>query len=94
MPFAKLRSLKYLSLRNEFKMKAFAELAGASPDIECDRLKPVSDILSYFTCKKCGRNRMVLLTGSGKPMLCVDCEADRITKHVYAYNEVAEQCRR
>lgn len=93
MPLAKLGSLKYLSLSNKFKMEEFAKLAGARPDIECDRLKPVSDVLSYFTCKKCGGNKMVLLTGKGKPILCVDCDADTIARHIDAFNEIADQCR-
>jgi hypothetical protein len=93
MPLAKLGSLKYLSLSNKFKMEEFAKLAGARPDIDCDRLKPVSDILSYFTCKKCGGNKMVLLTGKGKPILCVDCDATRIARHIDAFNEIADQYR-
>lgn len=93
MPLAKLSSLKYLYLSNKFKMEEFAKLAGARPDIKCDRLKPVSDILSYFTCKKCSRNKMVLLTGKGKQLLCIDCDADRIARHVKTFNEIAEKYR-
>ena len=90
MPLVKLGSLKYLFLSNNFKMEEYAKLAGARPDIECDRLRPISDVLTNFTCKKCNDKRMVMLIGKGKPFLCVDCDAGRIAKHVDAFNQIAE----
>jgi hypothetical protein len=93
MPLAKLGALKYLFLSNKFKMEEFAKLSGARPDVECDRLQPISEVLSYLKCKKCCKNRMVLLTGKGKSLLCVDCDDDRIARHVDAFNEIAYEFR-
>jgi len=93
MPLAKMRSLKYLLISNKYKMEEIARLAGARPDIECERFKPMTDVLGYFICKKCGKNRMVLLTGKGKPILCLDCDAERIARHVNAFNEIVNLSR-
>jgi len=93
MPLVMLGSLRYLFLSNNFKMEEYAKLAGARPDIECDRLRPISDVLTNFTCKKCEQNRMVMLIGKGKPFLCIDCDEARIAKHVDAFIEIAENNR-
>ena len=88
-PLAKMRSLKHLILSNKYKMEEVARLAGARPDIDCTLFNPVSEVLGYFTCKKCGKNQMILPTGKGMPLLCTICDAERINKHINAFNKTA-----
>lgn len=94
MPLAKLRSLKYLFISSKYKMEEIASLAGARPDIECDRFEPISEVYDFFACKKCGEKKMVLPTGKGQPWMCVDCDSEKIQKHIDKFNKIVNEYRR
>ncbi|MDX5299290.1 MAG: hypothetical protein LPK85_10120 [Gammaproteobacteria bacterium] len=93
LPLAKLRALKYLFLSNRYELDAFARLAGARPDLECDLLAPASEPTAMFACKKCGAKQMVMLTGKGEPWACLDCDARRIQRNAERFNEIAASYR-
>jgi len=90
LPLAKLNKLKYLFISNKYKMEEIAKLAGIRPDVDCDIFEPFLKY-DFFSCKKCGKNRMVLLTGKGKPWLCLDCDKNRIKKHIKQFNAIANE---
>lgn len=85
-PLAQLPRLKHLLVGNAFKWEEFAWLAGARPDLECDRFDPVGEPANWMTCKQCKQHSMVSLTGKGQPWLCRDCDAARIERFVTQYN--------
>ncbi len=89
-PISKLSNLKYLLLSNRFAMDEVAKLSGLMPHVDCSLFAPISDPINGLACKKCNRMRLVMLTGKGKPFLCLDCDAARIEKHVNAFNRIAE----
>ena len=91
LPLARLRKLKYLFLSNKYEMEDVAALAGARPDVECDLFEPVSYVYDFLACKKCGRRKMVLPTGKGKPWMCQLCDSKKIEKHVKQFHDKANE---
>ena len=87
-PLARLRRLKYLELSNKYPMEELAALAGMRPDIQCDLFRPVFSTLEFMTCKKCGAHNLVMLTGKGKPCLCPSCDAERLKRHIDAFETI------
>lgn len=90
LPLAELKNLKFLIVSNKYKMEEIAKLAGIRPDVDCDLFEPFLKY-DFFTCKKCAKNTVVLLTGKGKPWLCLDCDIKRIEKHVKQFNTVSSE---
>jgi hypothetical protein len=91
LPLAKLKKLKYLFICNSHKMEDVAALAGARPDVECSLFDSLSGAHDYITCKKCGKNTMVMPTGKGKRWMCLECDAKKIEKHKKQFINIASE---
>lgn len=88
---AELPTLRHLHLCNRFAMEQLAALAGKRPDLDCPRLQPHSDPVEWTLCRYCGQPRMVMLTGKGKPWLCLDCDSQRLHQHCQQFAKLAQQ---
>lgn len=92
-PLADLPALQYLDLSNQFAMEEVARLAGRRPDLASTSFDPVTGPTTAFACRKCRQHAVYQLTGKGKPWLCNLCDADRIEKHVAAFNAIVQSQR-
>ncbi len=89
-PLAALPNLKYLGLANTFPTEEFARLAGRRPDIACDRFVASWGPMDWTSCKRCKRKTMHMLIGKGKPMLCADCDAERLARHTAEFAAIVQ----
>ena len=88
---AALTSLKSLGLGGRLPYEEYAWLSAKLPNTECTWFQPYLDLSDsgHSSCKSCGANSMVMVTGKGKPVLCRHCDEARLAKHV----ELFEQAR-
>jgi hypothetical protein len=84
-PLAAMDKLRWLHLANVFPFEEVARLAGRRPDIECDLFVPSIGPVASISCRKCRRYTLHMTTGKGKPWLCEACDADRLARHVAAF---------
>lgn len=92
-PIGELSKLQHLLLSNQFEMKELAQLAARMPQVSCDLFVPIGEPVDWTRCKKCKQPRTIPLTGKRKPWLCLDCDAERITRHINEFNALREQAR-
>jgi Leucine-rich repeat (LRR) protein len=90
-PLGGLSRLRHLDIANFYPTSEFAWLSAQLPNTECAWLKPF--INTHIKCPKCGNPR-VMLSGKGKPMLCPNCNATRLARHVEEFRRSAEDARR
>lgn len=84
-PLASLHKLRWLGLPNYFPSQEFACLARALPQTHCERFAPYVSLASWgLNCQTC-QTPLLQITGKGKPRLCPNCQADKVTKHVEAF---------
>lgn len=86
-PFQNLKTLKQLDLANFYPMEDFAKLAGILSKTSCTWFKPYINT-SFSSCKKCGKETIVMLTGRRKPSLCSKCDTKRLNKHVAEFERI------
>lgn len=79
-PLEALTQMRELNIANYYPMQEFARLSGKLPNTHCTWFAPF--IQTNFQCEKCGRSSRVMLTGKGKPVLCRNCDAVRLKRHV------------
>lgn len=87
-PLARLAQLEILDLGGRLPFEEYAWLSAKLPNTECRWFAPFLELSDsgYSPCKTCGQKAMVMLTGRGKPVICKFCEADKLNKHVAAFN--------
>lgn len=83
-PLENLQRLKQLDIANSFSMEDFAKLAAVLPETNCIWFKPYVQI-SFEHCKKCEKETMVMLTGKRKSSICSNCDVQKLTKHIEAF---------
>ena len=86
-PLESLKTLKQLDIANFYPMEDFAKLAGILSETSCTWFKPYINT-SFFPCKKCGENTIVMLTGKRKPSICCKCDIKRLNKHVAEFERI------
>jgi hypothetical protein len=86
-PLAELHRLEVLEIANFYPMEEVAWLSGRLRNTECSWFRPFVEL--PFDCPKCKKNKMLMLTGKGKPSLCKECDRERLAKHIAKFEEVA-----
>jgi hypothetical protein len=86
-PLASLTNLKQLDIANFYPMEEFASLSGKLKNTTCTWFSPF--VRSGLTCKKCEKNKMVILSGKRKGNLCEICDQERLRKHVSDFERAA-----
>ncbi len=86
-PLAELPQLELLEIANFYPMEEVAWLSGKLRNTKCSWFKPYIEL--PFDCPKCQRQRMLMLTGKGKPRLCKECDGDRLAKHIEKFAKIA-----
>ncbi len=86
-PLADLVQLHELECANFYPMEEFARLSGRLKHTRCTWFKPYVP-LRLVTCKKCGADQMVMLTGKGSRTLCRACDEARISRHEEAFRRI------
>lgn len=85
-PLAQLTALRWLGLPNRLEMAEFAWLSRRLVTTRCDWLAPYARFhRSVFPCPKCKANCRVMTTGRGSRLLCPDCDAPALARHVAAW---------
>lgn len=83
-PLASLTGLRELGLGGRLPYQEYAWLSARLPDTTCRWFAPYYALkdsgIGY--CKGCGGDSMVMLTGKGKPSLCLACDKPQVEKHV------------
>jgi hypothetical protein len=88
-PLATLTHLKQLDLANFYPMNEFAQLSRKLQTTQCTWFYPFVSMKS-MDCKKCGKHTTVMLTGKKPPILCTDCDAAKLDRHVKQWNHSAD----
>lgn len=86
---AGLQKLKNLNIANYYPIEEVAWLSTQLKNTKCTWFEPYIDF-KYATCKKCGRNTMVMLSGRGTSSLCKNCDSLRLAKHIDKFNKAAD----
>ncbi len=83
-----LRQLRELTVANFFPTEEFAWLSTRLTKTKCTWFMPYID-LEYSACKKCGKNKMVMLSGRGTSSLCKACDSTKLARHIEKFNNAA-----
>ncbi len=81
---AALTRLKQLHVGGRLPFQEYAWLAAKLPATQCRWFRPYFELADtgYSPCKRCRNTTLVMVTGKGKPILCKDCDAAKLAKHV------------
>ena len=90
-PLAALGHLKLLDIANFYPMSEFAQLSGRLRATECNLFHPFMAMEKGMSCKTCRRHAMVMLTGKRKGILCTDCDAAMLDRHIREWNQATTQ---
>lgn len=86
-PLGGLTGLRWLGLPNRLGMAEFAWLSRRLACTKGDWLAPYARFhRSVFPCPKCKANGRVMTTGRGSRLLCPDCDAAALARHVAAWD--------
>jgi hypothetical protein len=89
-PLGTLTGLGWLGLGNIFPMAELAMLGRRLPQTAGDFLRATTRFhRSVFPCAKCKANCKVMTSGRGSKLLCPDCDAAKLAKHVAAFEQAA-----
>jgi hypothetical protein len=86
-PLAQLNHLRELDLPNFYAMKEIAWLSGRLTNTHCTWFAPY--IRMNLECEKCKAPTRVMLSGKGKPILCRNCDALRLGRHVEEFERIS-----
>ena len=87
-PLQRLANLKELILANFYPVAEFAKLSAKLPHCDCQWFKPF--ITTTLRCEKCGSNTRIMLSGKGTSMICGNCDAARLSRHVNEFQRVKD----
>jgi hypothetical protein len=86
-PLGALSHLKLLDIANFYPMSEFAQLSSRLPAAECNWFHPFVAVQKGMSCKTCRKHTMVMLAGKRRGILCADCDAATLDRHVRDWNE-------
>ena len=90
-PLANLTHLKQLDIANFYPMSEFAQLSRKLQTTECTWFHPFLAVQKSMSCKKCKKHTMVMLTGKRSPIMCTDCDAAKLDRHMNEWNHPSVQ---
>jgi hypothetical protein len=79
-PLGGLTQLKWLGLARRYAMEEFAWLSSRLPTTDCSWFHPFKD--TSIACPDCKAEKLVFVTGKGKPKLCPTCDSSKLSKCV------------
>lgn len=85
----KLKQLENLYLPNFYPVEEFGWLSSRLKNTKCTWFEPYIDF-DYRSCKKCGNQSMVMLSGRGTSIICKLCDNTRLAKHIDKFNKAAQ----
>ncbi len=88
-PLTDMASLEELDCGNLFSMDQFAAMAHRRPEVRCTWFQPFM-AMPGLPCRRCGRDRQVMLTGLRKPTLCSACDADKLARHIEQFESLKQ----
>jgi hypothetical protein len=90
-PLSALTRLKQLDIANFYPMSEFAQLSRKLQTTECTWFQPFLVVHGSMSCKTCKKHTMVMLTGKRNPILCTDCDAAKLDRHIKEWNHLLAQ---
>jgi hypothetical protein len=87
-PLSALTDLRNLDLANFYSIEEFAKLSARLKKTACTWFSPTTPIAS-ISCRLCGGQSMVMLTGKRMPMLCTSCDKERVRRHEELFKNLA-----
>jgi hypothetical protein len=91
-PLAGLSRLELLEIANFYPMEEFAWLSGKLRHTKCAWFHPYVEF-SAKACARCGQRTLAMLSGKGKPILCRNCDHQRLERHVAGFMRIAATAR-
>lgn len=88
-PLAPLSKLRRLDIPNFYPMEEFAWLSVRLPETQCTWFTPY--IPMNLNCERCKSATLVMLTGKGKPVLCSQCDEDRLNQHAEKFGRLRSE---
>lgn len=87
-PLGGLTGLRWLGLPNRFETVEYAWLSRRLTATKCDWLAPYARFhRSVFPCPKCKANCRVMTAGRRSKLLCPDCDAAALGRHLAAWEQ-------
>lgn len=92
---ATLAKLETLWIGGRLPYEEYAWLSTRLPNTECRWFKPYFNLSDHgcLPCKSCGEKSMVMVTGKGKPVLCMHCDAGKLARHVQLFEQAQASAR-
>lgn len=93
-PLEPLGRLKWLGLPNRYPVEELAWLSTRLPHTECRFFQPYEDLTARgFTCPKCKKQTVALMSGKGGKFLCLACDREKVDRHVRAFRALQDELR-
>lgn len=94
-PLSRLTGLQSLDLGGRLPFEEYAWLSAKLPHTECRWFSPYYPLAGsgHSLCKTCSQDSMVMLTGKGKPTLCLNCDAAKVAQHAQKFEAVRASAR-
>lgn len=82
-----LVNLKTLWVGGRLPYEEYAWLSTKLPNTRCRWFKPYIELSDPgdLPCRSCGERSMIMVTGKGKPVLCMRCDEAKLSKHVQLF---------
>jgi hypothetical protein len=91
-PLSQLKGLRTLGIGGRLPFEEYAWLSAKLPDTKCDWFVPYLEY-GLGNCKSCQKRELVMLTGRRQPILCKQCQPEKIAKHVSLFSAVRESAK-